>query len=938
MAGLIGYSFKKISSGGVASPEVNSSSVDDYRKDSSYVDDDTIEDDITISFEDVEDNKNREITNSMNYENAEPEKPWYEKLWDGVKSTGATIAVGATSIISGVADIGEAAFDGIAWAEGKVIEGGSWLVGETIGLVNEDAKDDIMEWREDYKTGINDLIATDWVDEANQAFYENTSLGQAINDASYMKYDSELAQNIEGISTTVGEIAIATGATILTGGAAAPFVCGTLVGIGNSAETMYQENPDSSLLTELIILGTGGLNGLAWAANGKLGASFVTEFGKSLGEIGFKDTFAKLAKDFTKPEFIKSWLKQSLTDAGNYISSAMMSASDLIGFLTGEKELNAENVAMVGLGFIKNFGLNTLEDGVRLSIGGFKAPSTEALINLQNNPAGMIELQNRVGQTINDELNRTKLAQTSTDISAILASEGISEKTYSDITQDVNRLAELMYTPIPDSDYALQQSIYQEIEDLNKRILNSGLTTSQLGKIISIDGQAGINRIFLNEDQIKLLTKFSEENPYFSDIIEKSIKEGTTTKTFLDFVLSDAIPDYDNYKSLYRGPGTSNDFWEELFKHITIESDGTITSNLPQMNQAQSRAFKNVLTGLSFDDSTAPLASTFLERVLNGELTDELEFSYLYTYLNAGADRLNDNSYTRMLDAISSSYQIGDSKYALKNMEYFAALNNIGYSLEPGQAYVQGRDILVLDSLVKSNGTAYHEFGHAIHHNLCESKMPDDIQGIIERARINAYNHADELIAFQRSNNQIYDDVMNYYGAEFEKMITNNYGSVKKYKQSILREIQSQMSQQDLTYLLTSNGISDDTTLQLVQNIDFKDKSLLNQMVDVIYNQRLSTYKETFTRVGSGSAFSDIISAIFQDNNVKINGNVVPLTFSHDADYFSRNGFENVFAELMANMNQLKMQNDTEAINQLRYIFGDELFDSIDEIFALADR
>ena len=380
MAGLASYGTKKISGGGVIAPELKSTLINNYKNDTSYNGIAINADEISISFDDIEDVKNREITNSLHYESAEPEKAWYEKLWDGVKSTGATIAVGATSIVSGIADIGEAAVDGVTWVGGKVVEGGSWLVGETVGLVDEDAKEDIMEWREDAKTNVRDFIATDWVDEANQALYENTSIGQAINDASYMKYDSELAQKLEGISESVGEIAIATGATILTGGAAAPLVCGTLVGFGNSSETMYQANPESSGLTELMILGTGGLNGIAWVANGKLGASFVTEFGKSLGEVGFKQTATNLAQSFTQPEFIKSWLKQSLTDKGNYISSAMMSADDVIGFFTGEKELNAENLAMVGVGFLENFGLNTLEDGVRLGIGGFKAPSTEEAI------------------------------------------------------------------------------------------------------------------------------------------------------------------------------------------------------------------------------------------------------------------------------------------------------------------------------------------------------------------------------------------------------------------------------------------------------------------------------------------------------------------------------------------------------------------------------
>ena len=62
------------------------------------------------------------------------EKGWLGKIGDAIASTGATIGVGVTSILSGVADIGEAILDGGAWVSAKVI-----------GIFNEDVQNHNFE-------------------------------------------------------------------------------------------------------------------------------------------------------------------------------------------------------------------------------------------------------------------------------------------------------------------------------------------------------------------------------------------------------------------------------------------------------------------------------------------------------------------------------------------------------------------------------------------------------------------------------------------------------------------------------------------------------------------------------------------------------------------------------------------------------------------------
>ena len=121
----------------------------------------------------------------------------FENLVDISESVGATVAVGTTSILSGIAKVDELIADGIVWVEGKKVEGVSWLVGEVAGLFSEDTKNSIMKWREDVKKSVKSEIERDRVGELNEWFYENTKIGQSINEKSYLKYDSDVAKALQ---------------------------------------------------------------------------------------------------------------------------------------------------------------------------------------------------------------------------------------------------------------------------------------------------------------------------------------------------------------------------------------------------------------------------------------------------------------------------------------------------------------------------------------------------------------------------------------------------------------------------------------------------------------------------------------------------------------------------------------------------------------------
>ena len=280
------------------------------------------------------------------------------------EEVGATTAVFATSVLSGVAKIYEYIDDGVTWAGGKVVEGASWLVGESAGLFSEDKKNSIMNRRKDIKENVKNEIDRDKVGELNEWFYENTKIGQDINEASYLKYDSEAAKTTQNITTKIGEIGGATALTILTGGAAAPLVFGVgcAEGIGKTAEKTYQNGGNFDDGTFSILL-SGGLNGVSWVANGKL-AQGAFEIVKDASSVGLLETGSTLVNDtLLNKEFWSNTIKKGLSlktisESGNsvinvnalmnYGTSLMSIGGDFVDVLNSDEGFTPKNIMILG--------------------------------------------------------------------------------------------------------------------------------------------------------------------------------------------------------------------------------------------------------------------------------------------------------------------------------------------------------------------------------------------------------------------------------------------------------------------------------------------------------------------------------------------------------------------------------------------------------------
>ena len=254
------------------------------------------------------DNINREVAA---YEIKESEKSWWDKTtesiygaWNDItdaisetgstwvtafksgnfndylqalKETGSTLFVAGSSVLAGVQKIEEFVVDGIVFLRGTVVSGIVLLGDKIFGTDNASY---IMD-------GTLDFIRRDLVGEARKNFYEDTGLGKWINDNSNLKYDSQGANGIQSLTEVAAKIAIATAATIATGGAAAPIAIGLLYGFGNATEKYTQsvdrENGESYDYKKAILKAiAGGATGAAeFYGYGQMGAAVL---GKGITE------------------------------------------------------------------------------------------------------------------------------------------------------------------------------------------------------------------------------------------------------------------------------------------------------------------------------------------------------------------------------------------------------------------------------------------------------------------------------------------------------------------------------------------------------------------------------------------------------------------------------------------------------------------------------
>ena len=199
------------------------------------------------------------------------------EIWDATKKTVATGAVAYRSVKSGFSKLGEwLLVDSLSFVGGAIASGATWLFHDTWS--DNDLAGKVMD-------ATLDFVNTDLVGVANEDYYKNNIVGKWINENSTLKYDSAGAKAIQSASEFAGKIALATAATVVSGGTAAPalapILLGTAYGVGSSVEKYTQsvDREHGESYNYLEAFGRAAAGGVAGAAEfygyGQMGAGML---------------------------------------------------------------------------------------------------------------------------------------------------------------------------------------------------------------------------------------------------------------------------------------------------------------------------------------------------------------------------------------------------------------------------------------------------------------------------------------------------------------------------------------------------------------------------------------------------------------------------------------------------------------------------------------
>lgn len=284
----------------------------------------------------------------------------FDKFKNFVASASATVVVG----------LGAVRFGGAKFRE-RFVDAGANVVGWAgSGFLQFFGNDEAAARVEKIAT---DFISRDLTGEAKEDFYENTSLGRAINEKSYIKYDSEIANKIQNVSEKATEIGVEVAAATLIpgGGVALSAAIGAVSGMGKSAEKNYQagNSMKESALDIVINTGTGALEGYSAGAMGSAainGAKALSNLGidgaKALAKEKFSSFSGKVALDTLKKNagtVAKQSIFSTLKDPGFYLDTFGASSNDIIEAAKGETSwLDAGKAIIINTGV--SFGTNYL--------------------------------------------------------------------------------------------------------------------------------------------------------------------------------------------------------------------------------------------------------------------------------------------------------------------------------------------------------------------------------------------------------------------------------------------------------------------------------------------------------------------------------------------------------------------------------------------------
>lgn len=277
-----------------------------------------------------------------------------DTLGDKLVKTGATLVVASNSVISGITKISEKIEDGLTWAGGTIVSG-------FVSIFDKEASKRIQE-------EVMNTIAYDKVGNLNKTFYEGTKIGKAINDASYLKYDSDVSKKIQDVTAGAGEAIGVTVATIATGGAAGVALAGTVgfsSAAGSAAENKFQDKENRDYWKDSLSIGVDGAIGAVNDISIGRAGNAAYQGIKGLTKAGILKSGLNAIKNVPKNTinmFRDNGTKEAMKIIGNNIKNGLVNVVNFTKSNAGKVTKEALTTTLTDQDFLLESGGVLLDD------------------------------------------------------------------------------------------------------------------------------------------------------------------------------------------------------------------------------------------------------------------------------------------------------------------------------------------------------------------------------------------------------------------------------------------------------------------------------------------------------------------------------------------------------------------------------------------------
>ncbi len=238
-------------------------------------------------------------------------------------------------------------------------------------------------------------------------------------------------------------------------------------------------------------------------------------------------------------------------------------------------------------------------------------------------------------------------------------------------------------------------------------------------------------------------------------------------------------------------------------------------------------------------------------------------------------------------------------------------------------------------------GVGMHESGHFLHFFKKNHEIPLDIEDVFKRAKeFNSKKGSSTTFDFSIEASTKMSEAKER-AAESLKKYLNSLGFTEEgYFNKLCSENKNKMLNMvdsDSIELYLKELNIDDNLIKTLGPIT--PNMITDKLVSDITTNQINALKSKasefyFHSVESDyTALSDILSALYKNQNVVLKGYNLKLPFVHDAGYYMTKPFDAPFREMIANYTQLKTTGSERSIRMLRQMVGDELVDVLDKFY-----